>query len=141
MAISSFGALLKIGDGGAPESFSAIAEVADIGGPSFELGTEESTHHQSTDGWREFVPTLLDGGEVEFELNFLPADASQGYSGGLLDDMVNRVLRNFQLVFPDVATTTWAFGAYVTGFEPDAPVEGKLSASVTLKISGKPTLE
>lgn len=141
MAISSFGTLLKIGDGGGPETFTAIAEVADISGPAFELGTEESTHHQSVGGWREFVPTLLDGGEIEFDLNFLPANGTQGYSGGLLDDMVNRVLRNFQLIFPDVGTTTWAFSAYVTNFEPDEPVEGKLAASVTLKISGQPTLE
>ncbi len=139
-AISSFGTLLKIGDGGDPENFTTIAEVQDIKPPSLELGTEEVTHHGSPGGWKEYVATLLDAGEVSFSLNFIPSDATQGYSTGLIADMVNKTLRNFQLVFPDTGSTTWSFAAFVTGFEPDAPVEGKLSADVTLKISGQPTL-
>jgi len=57
-----------------------------------------------------------------------------------LKDLKNRTKRNFQLVFPDVGATTWAFAAYVTGFEPSAPVDDLLGASVTLKITGQPTL-
>ena len=30
--------------------------------------------------------------------------------------------------------------AFVVGFEPDAPVDGKLAASVSLEITGQPTL-
>lgn len=140
-AISAFGTLLKIGDGGGTETFTTIAEVRDITPPKLALGTEEATSHSSTGGWKERVATLLDAGEVTFELNFIPTDSTQGYSTGLIHDMVNKTKRNFQLVFPDTGTTTWAFAAFVTGFEPSAPVEGILSASVTLTITGQPTLE
>jgi len=58
----------------------------------------------------------------------------------LLRDMVNKTKRNFKLVFPDTAVTTWAFTALITGFEPEMPVKGKLKASITLKVTGQPTL-
>jgi predicted secreted protein len=141
MGISSFGTLLKIGDGATPtESFTTIAEVLDIGGPSLSLDTEEITNHSSAGGWEEVVASILRSGEVTFEINYDPAGGTHDASTGLIADMVARTLRNFQLIFPDSGNTTWSFGAYVTGFEPGAPVKGKLSASVTLKPSGQPTL-
>lgn len=140
MAISSFGALLQQGDGGTPENFSTIYEVQDISGPSLSLDTEETTNHSSTNGWYEIVGTILHGGEVSFECNYSPTAATHDASTGLIKDMEDRTLRNFQLVFPDGSSTTWSFSAYVTEFEPDVPVNGRLGCSVTLEISGEPTL-
>jgi len=137
-AIGSHGTMLKIGDGGSPETFATIAEVLDINGPNMTADTEEVTSQSST--WKEYIATVLDAGEVTFDLNFVPTDATHSYSAGLLKDFTSRTLRNFQLVFPDSGSTTWTFAAYVTAFQPSAPVNGKLGASVTLKISGQPTL-
>lgn len=141
MAKKALGTLLKIGDGGSPtESFTTIFQVLDIGGPSLELEAIESTNHSSTGGWREFIGGLLGGGEVGFEVNYEPTQATLNATAGLINDMENRTVRNFQLVFPDTGATTWSFAALVTKFEPSAPVDGKLTASVTLTISGQPTL-
>jgi hypothetical protein len=140
LAISSFGTLLKRGDGGGPETFATIAEVLDIEGPELELDTEESTSHDSTGGWEDMVPTILRSGEVGFEINYVPTHATQNASTGLIADMKNRTKRNFQLVFPNAGNTTWAFAAYVTKFQPKAPVSGKLTADIALKITGQPTL-
>lgn len=140
-AISSFGTLLKIGDGATPtEAFTTIAEVKDISGPSLALEVTEVTSHSSPNGWREKIGTLLDGGEVTFEINYVPTENTHDAGTGLVKDMKDRTLRNFQLVFPDVASTTWEFSALVSAFEPSAPVDGSLAASVTLSISGEPTL-
>lgn len=140
MGISAFGTLLKKGDGGSPESFTAIAEVSNIGGPNLSLDPIDVTHHSSTAGWKEFVGGLLDGGEVSFEINYDPVGATHDASTGLIADMVARTMRNFQLVFPDTGNTTWSFAALVTAFEPSEPVDDKLAASITLKLSGQPTL-
>lgn len=139
-AISSFGTLLKIGDGASPEVFTTIAEVKDITGPELSVDTEDVTSHGSTGGWEEVIPTILRSGSVNFDLNFVPTNATHSYTAGLLHDMVNKTLRNFQLVLPDTGATTWAFSAYVTKFPPAMPVKGALKASVSLKISGQPTL-
>lgn len=140
-ALAAFGTLLKIGDGATPtEVFTSIAEVKEIGGPSLELETVDVTSHTSPGGWREFVGTLLNGGEVELTLNFVPTEGTHDNSTGLLADMTARTRRNFQMVFPDVGATTWAFTAFVTGFEPSAAVDGSLDAEVTLQVTGQPTL-
>jgi predicted secreted protein len=140
-AISSFGTLLKIGDGGSPtETFTTIAEVQDISGPDLKLNTEEATSHSSTGGWKESVATILEAGDVTFEIGFVPTHATHSYSAGLIKDMVNRTKRNFKLVFPDTGATTWTFSAFVTKFQPKAKVKGKLEASVGLEITGQPTL-
>jgi hypothetical protein len=140
MAISSFGTLLKVGDGESSETFTTIFEVGDISGPGLGLDTEESTNHSSPGGWEEVIATILRTGEVTFPVNYEPTEATLNATTGLIADVVARTLRNFQLVFPDAGSTTWSFAAYVTAFEPGAPVNGKLTADVTLKPSGQPTL-
>lgn len=132
-AISSFGTFLKMGDGGSPETFATIAEVGDIDGPDESLATEEVTHHGSTGGWDEFVGTILSGGEVSFPVNKIPDEATQT---ALRNAMVNRTKKNFQIVYPDPGGNGFAFAALVIGHKPKAPVKGKLSADLKLKISG-----
>jgi predicted secreted protein len=140
IAIPAFGTLVKIGDGGGPENFTTIAELMDIKGPKFKADTEDVTNHLSTGSWEEVVTTILRSGEVTFDVNFVPQNATHSYSSGVLRDFNNKTRRNFKLVFPDVGNTTWAFAAFITGFESEAPVKGKLKAAITLKITGQPTL-
>ena len=138
-AISSFGTLLKIGDGATPvENFTTILQVQDITPPSPKMETDDATAHDSTSGWTEVKPTLLDGGEVKFGILWVTSNATHNATTGLLADLKNRTLRNFQLVFP--STATWAFAGYVTSFAPKAPVKGLLKADVTITVTGVPTL-
>lgn len=139
-AISSFGTLLKKGDGGSPESFTTIAELLDIEGPDLAMDTEKVTSHSSTDGWAEYIATILDGGEVKFEVNYVPTSATHNASTGLIKDMTARTKRNFTLVFPDSGNTTWAFTGLVTSVKPKAVVNGALRGEFKLRITGKPTL-
>lgn len=139
-AVNAFGTLLKIGDGGGPETFTTIGEVMDIGGPAIKQRTAEVTNHQSTGGWAEHIGTILEGGEVTFAVNYQPTLATHNATTGLLLALKNRVKRNFQLVFPDSGATTWSFTSLVTAFEPKEPVDGQLTADVTLMITGQPTL-
>ena len=134
------GTLLKLGNGGTPETFATIAEVSDLKPPQIHQEALEATSHDSTDGWKEFQGGLLDAGEVTFQIFYQPTHATHSYSAGMLKDAVNRTKRNFQLVFPDAGATTWTFAALVTAFNPSAPVDGLLTADITLKVSGKPTL-
>lgn len=139
LAISSFGIKLEMGDGGSSEVFTEIAEVRDITGPGLELTMTETTAHDG-DGFRNFVPTLKDAGEVSFPINYVPTNGTHDASTGLLKDYSDRTRRNYKLIFPDTSTTTWTFSGYVTGFEPAGPVEGALCANVTIKVAGAPTL-
>jgi predicted secreted protein len=135
------GTLLKKGDGGSPtENFTTIAQVTDISGPELKLNTIDATSMDSTNGWKQRIAGLLDGGGVKVEINYDPQGGTHNDSTGLLADMANRTLRNFKITFTDAGPTTWAFAAFVTAFTPKAPVAGKLAASVSLELSGQPTL-
>lgn len=132
MAISGFGTSLKIGA-------VAVAEILDVSGPSLSLETIDVTSHNSLEAWREYIAGLLDAGEITFDINYVPtAVTHKNAAGGLLYLLATRASQAFTLTFPD--TTAWTFNGFVTGFEPSAPVDDKLSASITIKISGKPTL-
>lgn len=132
--ISAFGTLLK-------RNGTTIAEVTDITPPGFSRDTFELTHHQSPNMWREFGKSLKDGGEVSFSINYIPTNSTHNAATGLLGDFANNSTTDtWAIVFPDTGGTTWSFPGIVTDFSPSAPIDDKLAADVTLKISGQPTL-
>ena len=140
-AISAFQTLLKLGDGQSPEVFTTIAEIRSLGGPSMQADVLDATVHNQATPWREFISGLLDAGELQLEINFIPTGATHtaAAAGGLLYNMRNRIQANYQMVFPDSGGTTWTIPAIVTGFDMNADPSEILSASVTLKINGAPT--
>lgn len=118
-----------------------IAEVTNIGGPKLARDSIEVTHHKSPEMWREKIKGLKDGGEVSMDLNFMPFNSTHNAAMGLLQDFSDdQTISTWTLTFPDSGATTWTFPAFVSGFEPSEPFDDKLSASVTLTVSGKPTL-
>lgn len=138
--ISAFGTLLQMEDPGSPGSYLTIAEVKNIQGPGLTLDTLETTTHSSTGAWKEFIGTLLDGGEVTFDVNYVPTNATHGNTSGIISRLRLRAMTNFKLIFPNVGNTTWLFAGLVTAFNPSAPTDDFLGASVTIKLSGQPTL-
>ena len=128
-AIKSFGTLVK-------RASTDIKELGDISGPDITRGTVDSTTHDSTGGWQEWVLGKLTAGKVTFKINWIPTDATHSYAAGLLHDIVNGTLQTFDIVYTDTTTTTASFSAYVTGFKINAPVEGMLTADIELTVTG-----
>ncbi|HET7041687.1 MAG TPA: phage tail tube protein [Gemmatimonadales bacterium] len=115
-----------------PGTFAALAKITNIGGPGISRETLDVTAHDSPDGWREFLGGLKDGGEVSADINYDPADHDT-----LVADLDAQAI-NYRITWPGGAK--WAFPAILTGFEPSAPFDDKLTASITWKVAGKPTL-
>lgn len=143
-AIAAFGTFLQTGDASNAdpllENYTTIDEVMSISGPTLSAATVEVTNHSSGVPWREFISTLLDAGEVSFDLNFVPSNATHSATSGVVADMTGRVRRSFRIIFPDSGSTEWYFQGVYTKFESSEPTDGKISASVTIKLSGEPTL-
>jgi len=135
-AILGFGTTFAIGDGGDPETFTALAEVLDVSPPSDAVDVIEVTHMTSPSRTKEFIAGLTDPGEVSFSINFIP---------GAGDDTALQALRNtgvsnnFRIAFPDSGDTTWTFAAFLTGYTPTAPVNDRMTADVTFKLTGSYT--
>lgn len=135
----AFGTQFKRGNGATPtEVFTSIANVTSIGGPSRTRETIDVTAHDSTDGWMEFIGGLKDGGEISLDLNYDPAETTHD----LDDDFDDTNPRNYQIVIlPGTDDEhTWDFAGILTALEDEFPYDDKMGRSMTVKVSGKPTL-
>jgi predicted secreted protein len=131
--IDARGTTLSRGDGDTPEEFTPIANITSLTPSGITRDILDVTAHDSEDGYREFVGGLKDPGEVSFDVNYDPA-----VHDFLIEDFDSTDPVNYEISFPD--GTLWQFPAIITGFEPDAPFDNKLTASITLKVTGKPQL-
>ena len=130
-AISAMGTLIQQGNGATPEVFTTIAEVVDFSDSGVTREFVDTTHMESPDDTREFLPVLKTAGPVTFNVNLLPATHVV-----LLNDINNATERNYQVVFSDVAETTWGFTAIVETCVVSGAVGDKLKAAVTLRLTG-----
>jgi predicted secreted protein len=134
--IDAFGTTLARESDSTPGTYIAIGNVTSLSPPGISRETLDVTAHDSPDGWMEFLGGLKDGGEVSFDVNYDPAKHDDLLADFQADDPVN-----WKVTFPDTAATEWTFPGILTGFEPDAPYDDKLAASLTLKVAGKPTID
>lgn len=134
-AISGVGTLFKRSDMTSSPTFNAIAEINSISGPDKTRETIDVTSLDSTGGYREFIASFRDAGQVVLEMNF----TRDGYLD-MNDDFEIDTLVDYQIVLPDTGSTTLDFSGLVTDIGLAVPLDDKVTAPVTIKISGQVTL-
>ena len=136
LAMLGYGSVFEIEDDNSPGVFVPMAEVISITPPSASLDQIDVTHMTSPNRNREFISGLNDAGECSFDMNFIP--------GGTSDDRLFFLLtlpvgvsrsRNLRISYPN--GVTWSFAGELTGYEPTVPVDDKMTATVTFKVSGQ----
>lgn len=122
--------LIKIGDGGAPETFAAVAGLRSTT-LAFNAQTIDVTNADSADMWRE----LLAGAGVK--------SAQISGSGVFKDAVSDETIRaaffaqttpNWQIVIPAFGTVTGPFK--VSALHYEGPYDGELKLSLTLASAG-----
>lgn len=131
-----YGTLVKMGDGGSPETFTAIAELrGDISLPGMESDEiEVTTHNNAVNGRaKEKIPGLIDPGTLEFEVNYIATDATHI---ALRQAMYSQTKKNFQLLSPTGDLTT--LSGYVLSMPRTYPVGDAINAQIKIMITGLP---
>jgi predicted secreted protein len=132
-AIAGRGSILQFGTGSvSPYTFSVLAEVKKIQFSGSKYDLADVTNFESGT-FREWLPTLADSGEISFEANLIPSDASQA---ALLTAFNNATLQPWQVVLPN-SVGTFAFNAYVSSLERDIPLDKEATISGKLKVTGQ----
>lgn len=130
-----YGSVFEIEDDNSPGLYVAMAEVVNITPPSMTVDQIDVTHMQSPNRRREFISGLVDGGEASFDMNFVPGSTSDDRLFALLNLPTGQSRRrNLRLSYPN--GVTWSFAGELTGYEPAIPVDDKMSATVTFKVTG-----
>lgn len=119
-------------------TFETIASVTNISGPGRKRETIDVTAHDSPSQWMEFIGGLKDGGEVSLDINYDPSEATHD----LDDDFDDTAARNYKVVIlPGTDDEyTWSIKGVMTELSDEFPYDDKIARTMTIKVTGKPTL-
>lgn len=126
------GTALKVANTGSPVTYTAIGEVKNVNGPNVSNEQIEVTNLDSPNNFKEFIGGLKDGGEIQFEMNWIKG-AKQVQ---IRDDVVSATKRKYQITWPTSPSTVALFDAFPTSFSMNAEPNAAIVASLTLKLTG-----
>ncbi len=112
-------------------TYEAISKVMSIDGLDSTQDTVDITTLDSEGGYREFIGGLRDAGTLSLPMAF----QKENYSL-LRADFEAEEFVKYQIILPDLSV--FEFNGKVTGLSVAVPLEDKVSANATIKISGKP---
>jgi predicted secreted protein len=112
-----------------------IAEINSITGPGNTREQIDVTSLDSTGGYREFIGSFRDGGTVALGMNFTRATYE-----AMLADFESNVVQNYEICLPDTDLTTIEFAGFVTELPLSITPDDKITADVTIKVSGQPVM-
>lgn len=113
-------------------SYVEVAEVTSITWPGYARDAVEATHLNSDDQFREYIPGLMDAGEVSIELNFVPSA-----SDVIVAALTASTIGQFKITAQGGVNVV--FKAIVTSYQAQSPVDDRMTATATFKVTGKPT--
>ena len=128
-AIAGVGTKFRRWDG---STWLEIAEVNSIAGPTKARNAIDVTSLDSTGGYREFIGGFRDGGTVTLPMNFTRDSYDR-----MNEDFESDDLQNYEIYLPDDEHTSFEFEALVTELGLAIPADDKVTADVTLKVSGQ----
>lgn len=139
MANIGYGITLSVSDASpAVTPTNVIGGVTGFTPPSATRDIIDVTSSDSADFAREFIAGLIDYGEAGAEIIWDLGTTSDTLLRSLL---IERTPRTWEASFAQYTPArTITFEAFLTGYEPDAPMEDKMTASITLKVTGAPVV-
>lgn len=127
------------------DSANRIDGIKDITGPNVSRSTIDVTSHSSPNNFKQYLTTRWEGGDISFDLLLDPQDAVHRRlvdklgSGGAADAVDTFIIR-FPAAPNKAKWATWEFEGFLSGLPLNLPVEDAVMASVTLQMTGAPTI-
>lgn len=133
-AFSGYGTTIDVGNasGGTSSTWTNVGEVKKIELSGDKVDLDDVTHMQSPDARREYIPTLIDDGDLSLDANFIPDDAGQIELKTVRDA---RSKRDFRIVLP-FSLGTYSCEGYVVGFTRPLFHDKASPLSAKIKITG-----
>lgn len=129
--VDAFGTSWAMHDGAS--TYVDVAEVTSISVLDVSVDSIDVSSHDSASQWREFVSGMKDAGELSMEINYDPS-----LHGAIWSALGTQ--RNHRITLTDAGAATVAFAGFISGISADAPYDDKLSATVSIKVTGAVTI-
>jgi len=115
-------------------ALTALDAVFDVGLPEDTVDEIDTTHYKSPGKRREFMAGLIDGGEIQIQMNYRPGSATDLL---LTAAKAARDVRDWEITIPDGATG-WVFSGsgFVKSYTKTNPLDGKREATAIIRVSG-----
>jgi predicted secreted protein len=132
------GTVLTCNDG---TNTTTVGNITTITGPSQTRDPIDISTMDSTSKHREFIPGMLDAGELTFTCNY---DGTAAGTANELDTLKTATAMTWTVTFDDAGPTTetnssWASAGFVTALGHAVPFDDKITQDVSVKCTGVPT--
>ena len=112
-----------------------LAQINSIEGPGMSRDFIDTTALDTAGGYRTFITGFRDAGQVTLNMNFTRDSYDK-----MQTDFESSVAQNYEIILPDDDNTTLEFEGYVTELPLSVTPDDKVTANVTIKVSGQPTV-
>lgn len=110
----------------------ALAGVTAVTPPALMRDEFERTAMGGTNFLREFAPSLIDPGELQLELNWLPNAPTETLLREMFAERSGRLIMiRFRMVTPN---PTCSFRAFLRERTPAVPMDDKMTCSATFRV-------
>lgn len=118
----------------------SVAGLTAINGFEMTADTVDTSTHLSSNGFKEILVGLKDGGQVTIEGFFDYTDTTGQHA--MVTDFGAGTSRTAIITFPSATGTVWTgTTCYITAIKVgDAGIDNAIPFSATIKVTGKPTL-
>ena len=112
-----------------------LAQINSIEGPGMSRDFIDTTALDTAGGYRTFITGFRDAGQVTLNMNFTRDSYDK-----MQTDFESSAAQNYEIILPDDDNTTLEFEGYVTELPLSVTPDDKVTANVTIKVSGQPTV-
>lgn len=124
MADSGFGVSISF-------SSTFLAQITNVTWSGISRSPIDTTYSGVSSGNATFIPSdIKDAGELQVELLFNPNDAPP------IASAAETVTVTFPLPSGGNTAATWAASGFLTNFEVGIPIDDRMTATATIKLSG-----
>ena len=139
-AVLGHGTCLMLHDGSANfalANYVAIGEIREGPDEDESVAEVDVTHHKSPGRRREYIAGLVEGATLSMTCNYLPEDATQDRTTGLIKLFNDGTVRQYAIVEPRKTNAKWlTFDALITSKAITRPVDDAMQISFDMRKTG-----
>lgn len=110
-------------------SYTLLAEVTKIAEPDVAVNPIKMTHLTSPNTTHEYIPGMIEPGELKLEVNFTKAQRAIYFTQ-------LRVVQFFKITTIDGSTTIYP--GFIMGFGGEIPTDDGVKGTLMMKVTGIP---